>query len=139
MAYKKSPLELARPHAFLIMKMKHGNPKLADFADTAIDVIRTLVTDPNAPPSVRLRAAKLIAKHNEYYKGGAKQTLEVLDQGLLRAAQQGRGDAHWLSAPQGLKVIRAYRSRIDGSLQRLGIEETAFGPSTGTMRGLEMV
>jgi hypothetical protein len=24
-------------------------------------------------------------------------------------------------------------------LQRMGIEETSFGPSTGTLRGLEMV
>jgi SEC-C motif len=40
--------------------MKHGNLKLAALADIAIDAIRTLVTDPNTPPAVRLRAAKLI-------------------------------------------------------------------------------
>jgi len=42
------------------MKMKHGNSKLAVLADTAIDAVRMLVVDPNTPPSVRLRAAKLI-------------------------------------------------------------------------------
>ena len=40
--------------------MKHGNLKLAALADIAIDAIRTLVSDPNTPPAIRLRAAKLI-------------------------------------------------------------------------------
>src|SRR2546423_901589 len=76
------------------------------------------VRDPNlADVEIFLKAALRIAEHNEYYKNGGKQTLAVLDQGLLRASQQGRGYAPWLSAPQGLTLVRAYRSRIDGSLQ----------------------
>src|ERR1700730_15831627 len=58
--YSQTPPGLARPSALLGLKMKHSNSQLAALADTAIEVIRTLVTDAATPPSVRLRAAKLI-------------------------------------------------------------------------------
>ncbi len=67
---------------------------------------------------VYLKAARWIVKHNEFYGPDAgKQTLAVLDHGLLRASQQGRGEAPWLQAVAGQTVARAYRSRIDGSVQ----------------------
>src|SRR5438105_4409830 len=56
--YSQTPPGLARPHVLLIMNMKHENSKLAALTDVAIEAIRTLVTDPNTPPAVRLRAAK---------------------------------------------------------------------------------
>ena len=41
---------------------------------------------------------------------------EALDRGLLRASQQARGEAPWLNET-GQAVVRAYRSRVDGSVQ----------------------
>src|SRR4029077_16752239 len=43
-------------------------------------------------------------------------TLEALDRGLLRARQAGEGSSPWLNQ-RGHAVVRAYRSRIDGSVQ----------------------
>jgi predicted esterase len=63
------------------------------------------------------KAATWIARLDEYYdKLSADWTLKILDQGLLRASQAGRGDAPWL-LPVSQVSLRAYRSRIDGSLQ----------------------
>jgi dienelactone hydrolase len=63
------------------------------------------------------KAATWIVRHNEFYQAadGAK-TLDVLDRGLLRASQLGQGQTPWLQQ-SGLVVARAYRSRIDGSVQ----------------------
>lgn len=63
-----------------------------------------------------LKAARWIVRHGQYYNDSAKWILPVLDQGLLRAAQQGRGETPWYNSP-GRTVVRAYRSRIDGSVQ----------------------
>lgn len=65
---------------------------------------------------IYLKAAQSIVRNNEFYHDSAKGTLAVLDDGLLRASQQGRGDSPWY-AINGQTVARAYRSRIDGSLQ----------------------
>jgi dienelactone hydrolase len=66
---------------------------------------------------IYLKAARWIARHNEYFgKSAAEATVEVLDRGLLRASQAARGEAPWLEAA-GQTVARAYRSRIDGSVQ----------------------
>lgn len=94
-----------------------------DQLETAVERLgKVAVRDPGlADVEIFLRAAQRIVKHNEFYKNGGKQTLQVLDQGLLRAAQAGRGQAPWLTSPAGLKVIRAYRSRIDGSLQPFAV------------------
>ena len=63
------------------------------------------------------KAAVWIVKHHEFYtKDAGKWTLEVLDRGFLRATQQSRGEAPWLSTP-GLSTVRAYRSMVDGSVQ----------------------
>jgi len=67
-----------------------------------------------------LEAAKRIGQHNEYYRDSARWTVSVLDRGLLRASQQERGEAPWFTAP-GRTVARAFRSRIDGSLQPYAI------------------
>jgi dienelactone hydrolase len=66
---------------------------------------------------VYLKAARSIVKHGEFYGADSgKWTLAVLDRGLLRASQAGRGESPWLSTG-GQSVVRAYRSRIDGSVQ----------------------
>ena len=63
------------------------------------------------------KAAQWVVRHGEFYhKDAAGWTLAALDRGLLRAAQLGRGEAPWLEQA-GQASVRAYRSRVDGSLQ----------------------
>ncbi|MFN4258933.1 MAG: prolyl oligopeptidase family serine peptidase [Gemmataceae bacterium] len=63
------------------------------------------------------KAAVWISRHNEFYtKETADWTLAVLDRGLLRASQLAQGEAPWLQHT-GYDVARAYRSRVDGSVQ----------------------
>src|SRR5262249_8175964 len=62
------------------------------------------------------KAAVWIGRHNEYYyKNSVPQTLALLDTGLTRAAELAAGKASWQMATG--PVIRAYRSRVDGSAQ----------------------
>jgi dienelactone hydrolase len=66
---------------------------------------------------IYFKAAQRIKKHNEFYdKNSAAWTLDALDRGLLRAAQLGQGETPWLNET-GHTVVRAYRSRVDGSVQ----------------------
>jgi hypothetical protein len=62
------------------------------------------------------KAAVWIGRYNEYFrKDNADQTLALLDIGIARAAELDGGKSSWKSATG--RVIRAYRSRIDGSAQ----------------------
>lgn len=63
------------------------------------------------------KAAVWIVKHHEFYQPtyGA-WTLDVLDRGLLRASQAAQGESPWL-LQSGHDIVRAYRSRVDGSVQ----------------------
>jgi dienelactone hydrolase len=62
------------------------------------------------------KAAVWIGRHNEYYyRNSVAQTLALLDTGLSRAAELAAGKASWQTATG--PVIRAYRSRVDGSAQ----------------------
>src|SRR2546430_1307870 len=55
--------------------------------------------------------------HDEFFQAeSAAWTLEALDRGLVRAKFLGEGRTPW-GAFVGYPVVRAYRSRIDGSLQ----------------------
>ena len=63
------------------------------------------------------KAAVWIGRHNEYfYKTSVPQTLTLLDTGLARAAELAAGKSSWQTATG--PVIRAYRSRVDGSVRR---------------------
>src|SRR5262249_27581373 len=63
------------------------------------------------------KAALWTKGHNEFYqKQSGEWALEALDNGLLRASQQARGETPWLQLT-GQPVVRGYRSRIDGSVQ----------------------
>lgn len=63
------------------------------------------------------KAAQWIVEHDEFYQLAAGDwTLEVLDRGILRAQFAARGEFPWAQA-RGHAVSRAYRSRIDGSVQ----------------------
>jgi hypothetical protein len=62
------------------------------------------------------KAAEWIGRHNEYYfKDSVAKTLSLLDTGLARASELEAGKPSWTGAT-GL-VLRAYRSRVDGSAQ----------------------
>jgi dienelactone hydrolase len=71
------------------------------------------------------KAAAWIIRHGEWYHAdAAKWTDEVLDRGLLRAGQLGRGESPWLYQT-GHDVVRAYRSRVDGSVQPYAVTAPA--------------
>lgn len=84
----------------------------------ALDRLQRLgVRDPAlADIEIYLKAAQWIVQHEEFYRDSAKWVLPVLDQGLLRASQQARGETPWYLLV-GETVARAYRSRLDGSVQ----------------------
>jgi dienelactone hydrolase len=66
---------------------------------------------------IYLKAAQWIKKHDEFYdKNSTAWTLDALDRGLLRASQLAQGETPWVNET-GHAVVRAYRSRIDGSVQ----------------------
>src|SRR5262249_47958981 len=70
-----------------------------------------------ADAEVYHKAAVWVLKHDEFYqKDAADRALAVLDRGLLRASQLGRGESPWLATP-GRSIARGYRSAVDGSLQ----------------------
>jgi pimeloyl-ACP methyl ester carboxylesterase len=83
------------------------------------DAIKSLpaTTAAHVRPDVEiyLKAGEWAVRHNEFYDGG-KAALTALDQGLLRAKEAAEGKPAWLT-PQGKQVSRAYRSKVDGSLQ----------------------
>jgi pimeloyl-ACP methyl ester carboxylesterase len=62
-----------------------------------------------------LKAAEWALRHNEFYDNG-KAAVTTLDRGLQRAQEAAEGKASWLE-PHGKKAVRAYRSRVDGSIQ----------------------
>ena len=67
------------------------------------------------------KAADWTVRHGEFFqKESADWTLEALDRGLLRASQRARGESPWLDQA-GQAVVRAYRSRVDDSVQPYAI------------------
>ena len=75
-------------------------------------IVDTLLCD----AEVVVKAIRYLMQHKEYYGNSAKEALAVLDEGLLRSSQFGRGEMPWLDQ-FGSTVIRGYRSRLDGSIQ----------------------
>ncbi len=93
----------------------------------AVAALRTQgVRDPGlAEAEAYHKAALWIVKHNEFYHADSGAwTLAVLDRGLLRASQLAQGEAPWL-AQTGTEVARAYRSRVDGSVQPYAVTTPA--------------
>lgn len=67
------------------------------------------------------KAAVWITRFTEFYhKDAADWTLRSLDAGLIRAGQLAQGETPWFGA-FGQDVVRAYRSRIDGSVQPFAV------------------
>src|SRR5262245_12966033 len=62
------------------------------------------------------KAVSWIGRYNEYYgRNAAAQTMALVNTGLARAAEVDAGHSSWTAATGA--VIRAYRSRVDGSAQ----------------------
>jgi dienelactone hydrolase len=109
------PPQVVAPDAATRAAIEERTEKLA----AAVERLRRLgVHDPGlADVEIYLKAAKSAVALDEFYgKNAGKATLGVLDRGLLRASQLGRGENPWLQAT-GQTVVRAYRSVIDGSVQ----------------------
>ncbi|MEJ7609423.1 MAG: hypothetical protein WKF37_24895 [Bryobacteraceae bacterium] len=77
--------------------------------------------DLHADVEIYLKAADWILRHPEefYSKAYYDNTLAVLDRGLARAQELGAGKPSWTTAKG--RISRAYRSRIDGSVQPYGL------------------
>jgi dienelactone hydrolase len=62
------------------------------------------------------KAAEWIGRYREYFtKNSVAQTIALLDTGIARAGELAAGKPSWTTATG--PVIRAYRSRVDGSVQ----------------------
>jgi predicted esterase len=67
------------------------------------------------------KAADWLVRHNEFYQlETGSWALEALDQGLARSDQLLKGRAPWFQET-GRAIVRAYRSRVDGSLQPFAV------------------
>ena len=87
--------------------------------------IERVSTPPNEVllPDVEVyrKAAQWILRYPEefYAQAYVAHTLRVLDEGIRRAGELGRGEPSW---PQRKgRLVRAYRSRVDGSVQPYGL------------------
>src|SRR5207237_589299 len=112
---KKAPARPEPPDKDTLEKIE----KRAEELQRAIANLRKLgARDPAlADIEVYHKAVAWLLKHEEFYhKDTAAWALAVLDRGLLRASQQGRGRAPWF-LQTGTPVVRAYRSGVDGSVQ----------------------
>jgi dienelactone hydrolase len=83
---------------------------------------RQKIRDPwIAEIEIYLKAATWVVRENEFYQPEtAAWTIEALDRGYVRARQVAQGESPWVNAV-GHPVIRAYRSRIDNSVQPYAI------------------
>lgn len=93
-------------------------------------------------PSVEiyLKASEWILRYNEFWHAdAAKWTLSVLDHGLKRTDEAKAGKTPWLE-PSTRSTARAYRSRIDGSVQPYAITFPAdYGKVDGKKYRLDLV
>src|SRR4051794_25420069 len=106
------------PAADVLQAIKDKTDKLGKM----IAILRKQgVRDPGlADAEIYHEAAVKIVEHNEFFHTDAGNwTLDVLDRGLLRARFLAAGDAPWALTTGA--VSRAYRSRIDGSVQPYGV------------------
>ena len=80
-----------------------------------------------------------IVEHNEFFHEAAGNwTLEVLDRGMLRARFLATGEVPWALATGS--ILRAYRSRLDGSVQPYGVTlPAAYGKDPGKKWRLDVV
>lgn len=95
----------------------------ADALARALDQLRQQGHDPAHLDDVAVfeRAVRMTLLHGEFLQAdSAKWTAAVLDQGQARAAALAQNRTPWLAQP-GKSVVRAYRSRVDGTVQPYAI------------------
>ena len=81
------------------------------------------------------KAAEWVVRHGEWFtKDSGKQTLAVLDAGLVRAKAAAGGKTPWRDV-RNRPVIRGYRSKVDGSVQPYSVTiPAAFDDDTTPWR-----
>jgi dienelactone hydrolase len=134
--YKAPPGNPPAPE--VLKEIKSKTDKLAKMAAV---LANQKVRDPGlAEVEVYLEAAKKIVEHNEFFQADAGSwTLEVLDRGMLRARFLSSGEIPW-ALITGRPVLRAYRSRLDGSVQPYAVTlPEAFGKEPGKKWRLDVV
>lgn len=112
---KKVDPKTFRPTADQLQLIKEKTEQLRE----AIAALRErkLPDDVFVEVDVYLKAAENIVRFEEWLAAAsAKWALATLDAGLARAKEAEGGKPVWRDAP-GRWVVRAYRSRIDGSVQ----------------------
>ncbi len=114
-AFQYQPPAATPPDAVALKTIQARADKLSD---KLVQLRRLGVHDPFlADVEIYQKAAAWTLAYGEFYnKDAGDWTLAVIDRGLLRAAQQARGEAPWLHTP-GVTVARGYRSALDGSVQ----------------------
>src|SRR5262245_57681600 len=108
--------------------------------NAAVDALRgTAKDDLLAEVEVYAKAVEWVTRHREYFGDTVRWTVEVLDHGLRRAGQLALTDAPWRNA-NGMSVLRAYRSRVDGSVQPYAVTLPAdYGKDPGKTMRLDVV
>jgi pimeloyl-ACP methyl ester carboxylesterase len=96
---------------------RHQIEQKTDELDAALRPLRGHAADDLlVDVEVYLKAARWILRYDEFYsKAYVAQTLYVLDTGIERAKELATGSPQWPKRTGSF--IRAYRSRIDGSVQ----------------------
>jgi hypothetical protein len=137
-AFQYAPPPSAAPEAATLKAIDERGDQLTKALD---NLRRKGVRDPAlADVEVYQKAALWVKGHNEYYqKQAGEWALEALDNGLLRASQQARGETPWLQLA-GQPVVRGYRSRIDGSVQPYAVTLPAdYGKEAGKKWRIDVV
>ncbi len=112
---KFDPPKLARPDAATLKQIAEKTEELRK-AVAALKK-KALADDVLVEVEIYLKAAENIVRFEEWYAANSgKWALATLDQGLARAKQAEGRKAVWRDAP-GKWVLRAYRSKIDDSIQ----------------------
>src|SRR5262245_12409195 len=109
------PAPVQPPDAATLKEIAARNDKLGN----AVSSLRRRGVNDGlvADAEVYHKAVTWLVKHEEFYhKDSGTWALDACDHGLLRAAQLSRGEAPWLQE-SGHGVVRAYRSRLDDSVQ----------------------
>jgi dienelactone hydrolase len=128
-AVQYEPPPVVLPEADQVKEIEARSDKLK----TALKELREKnVGDPYySDIEIFYKAAQWITEHKEFYsKNAGKETLAVLDHGLLRASQALRGESLWQAQP-GLTTVHGYRSKIDNSVQPYAVTyPAAYGKNT---------
>lgn len=86
------------------------------------------------------KAAEWVSRHNEWFGDTAKWTAAVLDDGLKRAGELVAAKEPVWRKTAGKSVVRAYRSKIDGSVQPYAITTPAdYGKDPSKLWRLDVV